>query len=245
MYTHIQPAYAEQRKVIMGNLLANRKLEKAGKIQNGHESFKQFDNSKTLALCGAGPSLEKHIDEIHERDDLEIIGINRAGMHLKKGSMFLMDRCVSPMSFANHKDMDLLALCYANSDVTEMPWKNVYMFHDDALIDSHWKDTGYPFIYTNSCTTISVLHYAYMCGFNRVEVFGNDFAWQKNYYADKLPEHNPIEGPIPVDVNGEKWFTNKMLFDQAHMVKMACKFLENSGVEIINRSAGIFDWGKK
>ena len=75
---HVLPALAEQRKVIMGNLLANRKLEKAGKIQNGHESFKQFDNNKTLALCGAGPSLEKHIDEIHERDDLEIIGINRA-----------------------------------------------------------------------------------------------------------------------------------------------------------------------
>lgn len=229
--------------IVTENSRQIRRIHLERGIKKIQRIYNAFEN-KTIAICGAGESINEHIDELHDREDLTVLAINRANQVIDPDISFIMDRLANPAWYPNYKDSICITGCFSNWKAIDLDWKDIYLFRDRMMIDTYWHEKKFDFLYTLYFTTIPALHFAYKAGFKNVELFGHDFSFKENEYCNqdnaRLYEYAKVQG-----VDGELWNVSEQWYWHAIVLRTVCEMARQAGMNIISRSKGIFFWNNE
>ena len=236
---------------VMFNLKRNEEAFKKSRLRF-KDIMKYKRNTDTLAICGAGPSLDYHLAEIRDRN-LLTVGINKGAIIGNTDIILVADRLV-PASWLDKiktRNKVLFTCPSANFEITNLPWKERYIFKT-RLESMPWK---YRHVYSRNIVLSTGIHIAYLLGFKKIELYGCDFAYKPGKYYSGEKQHTddkifwPSQEGAPytvTGVDGEEWITNRQFYNHSRNIIALCNLAQNSGyIDIINKSSGIFWFGKR
>jgi len=204
------------------------------------------EHGRAAVLCGNAPSVVESFEEI-KRINGDVFATNSGATSLVENGIdvdyqVVFDPAFPPSRIEGNAKGHLIAST-AHPDFFKLSKNPIKWVPDLSWIDEIYADCDRSFCYIGGGVTalVSTLCMLFTLGYRRVEVFGADSSYEKNFHADcsKQEEQNPLAMRFDVDFNGALYKTSYDMKEQARVFMLLAEELQAKGMDISVHGKGL------
>ena len=222
------------------------------------EFFGAFPGS-TWFIVGSGPSLIKNVSLLERHPQAKILAVNATLKAMRPGLAdfyFTLD-WLGGRKWLDGVDTKGVKLVCSVTCPPETLDRFSEQYHFVGMTQSESSETGINQEYawlgqldSGLTGTYSAMHFAWRCGAKRIVLVGQDFAcrWGQYHWNEPMTHALAVDRKFRIvpDLDEGVTLTDDHFQRNCDLVKGACMWLEEDGVEVVNATeGGILDWNKK